>query len=50
MLVEISAAQLPDDFDPYKAAEVGKHRAATLSDVNAVRNPLIRKIDLLPQE
>ena len=50
MLPEISAAQLPADFDPYTAAEVGRYRAAPLSDVNAVRLPLIRKIALLPGE
>ena len=47
MLLEISAAQLPKDFQPYTAAEVGQYRAAPLSDVNAVRLPLIQKIALL---
>ena len=47
MLLEISAAQLPDDFQPYTAAEVGQYRASPLSDVNAVRLPLIQKIALL---
>lgn len=47
MLLEISAAQLPEDFEPYTAAEVGQYRAAPLSDVNAVRLPLIQKIVLL---
>lgn len=47
MLLEISAAQLPEDFEPYTAAEVGQYRAVPLSDVNAVRLPLIQKIALL---
>ncbi len=47
MLLEISAAQLPEDFEPYTAAEVGQYRALPLSDVNAVRLPLIQKIALL---
>ena len=47
MLLEISAEQLPEDFQPYTAAEVGQYRAAPLSDVNAVRLPLIQKIALL---
>ena len=47
MLLEISAAQLPEDFQPYTAAEVGQYRASPLSDVNAVRLPLIQKIALL---
>ena len=47
MLLEISAAQLPADFQPYTATEVGQFRAAPLSDVNAVRLPLIQKIALL---
>ena len=50
MLAEISAAQLPEDFKPYTAAEVGNYRAAPLSDVNAARIPLIQKIALLPQD
>ena len=48
MLLEISAAQLPKDFQPYTAAEVGQYRASPLSDVDAVRLPLIQKIALLP--
>ena len=47
MLLEISAAQLPENFEPYTAAEVGQYRASPLSDVNAVRLPLIQKIALL---
>ena len=48
MLLEISADQLPEDFKPYSAAEVGEYRTMPLSDVNAVRLPLIQKIALLP--
>ena len=48
MLLEISAAQLPEDFKPYTAAEVGHYRTSPLSDVNAVRLPLIQKIAQLP--
>ena len=44
MLAEISAEQLPADFQPYTAAEVGKYRASPLQDVLAVRVRLIRKI------
>ena len=47
MLLEISAAQLPEDFEPYTAAEVGQYRVLPLRDVNAVRLPLIQKIALL---
>ena len=49
MLLEISADQLPQDFQPYTAPEVGQHRASPLSDVNAVRLPLIQKIAQLPE-
>ena len=49
MLLEISADQLPRDFRPYTAAEVGQYRASPLSDVNAVRLPLIQKIAQLPE-
>ncbi|MCY3640546.1 MAG: hypothetical protein OXH37_05995 [Gammaproteobacteria bacterium] len=49
MLLEISADQLPKDFQPYTAAEVGQYRASPLSDVNAVRLPLIQKIAQLPE-
>ena len=48
MLVEISAAQLPEDFEPYTGAEVGRYRAQPLSDVNAVRTELVQKIAHLP--
>ena len=48
MLVEISAAQLPEDFEPYTSAEVGRYRAQPLSDVNAVRAELVQKIAHLP--
>ena len=48
MLLEISAAQLPENFAPYTAEEVGRHRAQPLSDVNTVRMGLIQKIAHLP--
>ncbi len=48
MLVEISAAQLPEDFEPYTGAEVGRYRAQPLSNVNAVRAELVQKIAHLP--
>ena len=48
MLLEISAAQLPENFAPYTAEEVGRYRAQPLSDVNAVRTGLIQKIAHLP--
>ena len=49
MLLEISADQLPQDFQPYTGPEVGQYRASPLSDVNAVRLPLIQKIAQLPE-
>lgn len=49
MLLEISADQLPADFQPYTAPEVGRYRASPLSDVNAIRLPLIQKIAQLPE-
>ena len=48
MLVEISAGELPEDFQPYTAEEVGRYRAQPLSDVNAVRTALVQKIAQLP--
>ena len=48
MLLEISAAQLPENFAPYTAEEVGRYRAQPLSDVNEVRTGLIQKIAHLP--
>ena len=50
MLLEISAAQLPKNFAPYRAEEVGRYRAQPLSDVNAVRTGLIQKIAHLPSQ
>ena len=50
MLVEISAAQLPENFAPYTAEEVGRYRAQPLSDVNEVRTGLIQKIAHLPSQ
>ena len=48
MLLEISASELPENFAPYTAEEVGRYRAQPLSDVNAVRTELIQKIAHLP--
>ena len=50
MLVEISASELPENFAPYTAQEVGRHRAQPLSDVNAVRTQLIQRIAQLPPQ
>ena len=50
MLVEISANELPENFAPYTAEEVGRHRAQPLSDVNAVRTQLIQRIAQLPPQ
>ena len=44
MLAEISADQLPENFRPYTAEEVGRYRARPLQDVLAVRVRLIQKI------
>ena len=48
MLLEISANELPENFAPYTAEEVGRYRAQPLSDVNEVRTGLIQKIAHLP--
>ena len=50
MLVEISASELPENFAPYTAQEVGRHRAQPLSDVNALRTQLIQRIAQLPPQ
>lgn len=50
MLVEISAGELPEGFQPYTAKEVGRYRAQPLSDVNAVRTELIQKIAHTPSQ
>ena len=47
MLAEISPNQLPDNFQPYAATEVGRYRAEPLADVQATRTPLIQKIAAL---
>jgi len=47
MLVEISPNELPADFQPYTANEVGVYRATPLRDVLQTRAELIRKIALL---
>lgn len=50
MLVEISVNELPENFTPYTAKEVARHRSQPLSDVNAVRTQLIQRIaQLSPQ-
>lgn len=50
MLMEISASELPENFAPYTAQEVGRHRAQPLSDVNTVRTQLIQRIAQLPSQ
>ncbi len=44
MLVEISRDQLPADFRPYSADEVGEYRTTRLRDVLQTRAQLIQKI------
>ncbi|NKB38521.1 MAG: hypothetical protein GKR93_15405 [Gammaproteobacteria bacterium] len=44
MLVEFSGAQIPDNFIPYTAEEVGSLRRDPLIDVNGTREHLIKKI------
>ena len=48
MLDEISHDQLPANFRPYTAEEVGKYRAEPLRDVLKTRALLIQKIAALP--
>ncbi len=50
MLAEISPNQLPDNFNPYTAAEVGRYRTSPLADVDAVRIPLIQSMASLPAD
>ena len=45
MLVNFSRDQLPDEFAPYTASEVGELRADPLVDVGATRAALIEEID-----
>ena len=44
LLPRISAQQLPDDFKPYRAAEVSKWRAEPLRDVDGMRERLIARM------
>ncbi len=44
MLVEFSEPQIPDNFVPYTAEEVGALRRRPLIDVNGTREQLIEKI------
>lgn len=44
MLLEISRDQLPADFRPYTAREVGEYRTTPLHDVLQTRAQLIQKI------
>ena len=45
MLVNFSEEQLPEDFAPYTASEVGVLRADPLIEVQAVRAALVEKVD-----
>ena len=44
MLLRLSAAQLPADFQPYTAAEVGALRKQPLARVSEVRSELLERI------
>jgi len=45
LLINFSAEQLPEDYQPYTAAEVARLRQATLIDLAPVREGLIRKME-----
>lgn len=45
LLHEFSASELPADFVPYDAAEVGRSRHAALVDVGAARRELLRALE-----
>ncbi len=47
MLMEMSASELPPDWQPYTAAEVASYRATTLTDVDKIRTVLINRIEAL---
>ncbi len=47
MLMEMSASELPTDWQPYTAAEVASYRATTLTDVDKIRAVLINRIEAL---
>lgn len=44
MLPRISAAQMPEDFEPYSAAEVARFRMDSLQDVERMRETLIARL------
>ncbi|MGI9229346.1 MAG: c-type cytochrome [Gammaproteobacteria bacterium] len=45
VLVNFSKEQLPDNFQPYTAAEVGSLRRSALINVEQVRSQLIKQIE-----
>ena len=47
MLMEMSANELPTDWQPYTATEVASYRATTLTDVDKIRAVLINRIEAL---
>ena len=46
MLIEFSAAQLPEDFEPYTEAEVAALRQQPETDPNRRRAAILAKLDL----
>lgn len=47
MLLEFSAAELPSDYQPFDASEVGRLRVDPLTEVVAARQHLVDKINAL---
>jgi mono/diheme cytochrome c family protein len=47
MLMEMSANELPTDWQPYTATEVASYRATTITDVDKIRAVLINRIEAL---
>jgi len=45
MLETFSRDELPDDFVPYTAAEVARHRSQALTDVHSVRDQLLADLE-----
>ena len=45
MLETFSRNELPEDFVPYTAAEVARHRGHALTDVHTVRNQLLADLE-----
>ena len=45
MIVEFAGTSLPDKYQPYTAAEVGKLRSRPLNDVTTLRAELVKEID-----